>query len=267
VVTVHDLFYLESSLHRLRSHLYLTLLANTAIKRATRVICVSDYTRQALVRRFPGADGKVRVVGEGVDARFRPASAQAMNEFRERHGLCFPYVLFVGTIEPRKNLVRLIRAFERAVTDGALPHHLVIAGGAGWKNGPVWEALERSGVRDRIHAIGYLSEDDLPAAYSAADVFAYPSQAEGFGLPALEAMACGTAVLTSNATAIPEVVGDAAVMVDPLDEEALVSGLERLLTDRAEREARSESGIRRAARFSWQRVAEETMAVYAEAMA
>ncbi len=267
VVTVHDLFYLDSSLYRLRSHVYLTVLANMAIRRATRVICVSDYTRQALARRFPAAADKVRVVGEGVDARFRPASSGAIADFRERLGLGFPYVLFLGTIEPRKNLAPLIRAFERAVASARLPHHLVIAGAAGWKDGPVWSAYESSGIRDRIHLIGYLSEDDLPTAYSAADVFAYPSHAEGFGLPALEAMACGTAVLTSNTSALPEVVGESGLLVDPLDEEALARGLQRLLCDRAEREARSESGIARAATFNWSRVAEQTMAVYAEAAA
>jgi glycosyltransferase involved in cell wall biosynthesis len=267
VVTIHDLFYLDGSLHRLRSHLYLSLLANMAIRRASRVICVSAYTRDQLVQRFPDASGKVRVVGEGVDARFRPPSQAAMESLRERLGICEPFVLFVGTGEPRKNLVRLIKAFERAVTRAGAPHHLIVAGAQGWKDGPIRSAYETSGVRDRIHMVGYLSDEDLPAAYGAADVFAYPSQAEGFGLPALEAMACGTAVLTSNSSAIPEVVGDSALLIDPLDEEDLARGLERLLCDPKERRALGEAGIRRAAGFSWDRVAAQTMAVYAEAMA
>lgn len=267
VVTVHDLFYLDSELHRLRSHVYLTLLANMAIRRATRVICVSAYTRDHLGRRFPEAIDKVRVVGEGVDGRFRPPSEAVQADLRRRLGLSFPYVLFVGTIEPRKNLARLIRAFERAVTRARLPHHLVIAGASGWKDGPVWRTYETSAVRDRIHAIGYLSDEDLPAAYGAADVFAYPSRAEGFGLPALEAMACGTPVLTSNTSALPEVVGSAALLVDPEDEEAIAIGLERLLGDPEERRMRRESGLERAARFSWDRVADQTLAVYAEAAA
>jgi len=267
VVTVHDLFYLDSSLHRLRSHLYLTTLANAAIRRANRVIAVSAYTRKRIVQRFPAAAGKVRVVGEGVDARFQPPGAAAVEELRNRLGLCFPFVLFVGTIEPRKNLARLIGAFEQAVTRAGLPHHLVIAGAAGWKDGPVWNAFESSPVRERIHMLGYLSDADLPTAYGAADVFAYPSHAEGFGLPALEAMACGTAVLTSSTTSLPEVVGDAALMVDPLDRDAIARGLERLLSDASERRALAQAGIERAATFSWDRVAEQTMAVYAEAAA
>jgi glycosyltransferase involved in cell wall biosynthesis len=267
VVTIHDLFYRDGSLHRLRSHLYLSLLADIAIRKATRVICVSAYTRDRLLERFPDAVDRVRVVGEGVDPSFRPPSNAAMAGLRERLDFSHPYVLFVGTIEPRKNLARLIKAFERAVTRARLPHHLVIAGAWGWKDGPVRAALEASSIRDRIHMVGYLAEEDLPTAYGGADVFAYPSEGEGFGLPPLEAMACGTAVLTSSTTSLPEVVGDAALMVDPRDELDLAEGLERLLCDPEKRRKLSQSGLKRAAEFSWARVAEQTMAVYAEAIA
>jgi glycosyltransferase involved in cell wall biosynthesis len=267
VVTVHDLFYQDGSLHRLRSHLYLSLLADMAIRRATRIICVSNYTRDRLLDRFPGASDRVRVVGEGVEARFQPQTSEATAGARERLASGHPYVLFVGTIEPRKNLDRLIRAFEVAVTRSELPHHLVIAGAWGWKNNPVRTAYESSGVRDRIHIAGYISDEELPAAYGGADVFAYPSQAEGFGLPPLEAMACGTAVLTSNNSSLPEVVGNAAVLIDPLDEESLAAGLELLLCDPHERCRKSEAGLKRAAQFSWESVAKQTMSVYAEAIA
>ena len=267
VVTIHDMFYRNSSLHRRRSHLYLSVLADMAIRKATRVICVSAFTRDRLLERFPDASDRVRVVGEGVDSSFRPPSHLAIEGLRERLGLSDPYVLFVGTIEPRKNLARLIKAFERAVTRSGVRHHLVIAGASGWKDRPVMAALEASGLRDRIHMVGYLAEEDLPTAYGAADVFAYPSEGEGFGLPPLEAMACGTAVLTSNSTSLPEVVGDAALLVDPRDEVDLAEGLERMMCDPEERERRSQLGLRRAAQFSWARVAAQTMAVYAEAIA
>src|SRR5439155_5477913 len=145
--------------------------------------------------------------------------------------------------------------FGTAVGRGRLPHRLVIAGGQGWKDGPVREAYESSPVKGRIRLAGYVADDLLPAVYGGADVFAYPSQAEGFGLPPLEAMACGTAVLTSTTSALPEVVGDAALLVDPLDEEAIAAGLERLLCDRHERCARVEAGLRRAAEHSWERAA------------
>jgi glycosyltransferase involved in cell wall biosynthesis len=174
-------------------------------------------------------------------------------------------VLFVGTIEPRKNLVRLMRAFALAVRETGTDHQLVIAGADGWKVGAVRAAYEVSPVRDRIHFIGYIPEDELPAAYSGADLFAYPSLCEGFGLPPLEAMACGTAVLTSQISSLPEVVGDAALTVDPFDVNAIANGLIRLMTDRSAREALAAAGVTRAAAFRWDRVATQTLAVYREA--
>jgi glycosyltransferase involved in cell wall biosynthesis len=266
VVTVHDLAFLEPSLHRLRSHLYLTTLTSIAIRKATRVICVSAHTRDQLVRHFPWAAAKARVIGEGVNSAFRPQPARAVQRFRDSVGISEPYVLFVGTIEPRKNVARLIRAFEAAVRDSGTDHRLLILGGWGWKVAPVLRAYEDSGVRDRITFVGYVPDDLLPAAYSGADVFAYPSLNEGFGLPPLEAMACGTAVLTSTATALPEVVGGAAVMVDPEDEGEMARQLAGLLTNPAARREYAAKGLRRAADFSWDRVAEQTLGVYEEAV-
>jgi glycosyltransferase involved in cell wall biosynthesis len=265
VVTIHDLAFLDRSVHRLRSHLYLSVLAGHAIRRANRVICVSNFTRDRLVARFPSARDRVRVVSEGVGPGFRPAALADVEAFRDRHRLDAPYVLFVGTLEPRKNLPRLIGAFARAVREGGFPHLLVVAGAGGWKEGPVWQAHRESPLRDRIRFVGYLDEAELPAAYSGADVFAYPSLEEGFGLPALEAMACGTPVLTSDGSSLPEVVGDAAVQADPRDESALAAALAGLLGDPRRREALSAAGRRRARRFAWDAVAEQTLAVYREA--
>jgi len=267
VVTVHDLFYLDPSLHRLRSHLYLSALSSLAIGKARRIICVSAYTRDRLLQHHPNAEAKVRVVGEGVDARFVPPSAEAVSATRERLGLAGPYVLFVGTVEPRKNLDRLVRAFSAAVLRSGLPHQLVIAGGAGWRAAPFRAALNASPVRDRIRVLGYVAEEDMPALYGGADLFVFPSLEEGFGLPPLEAMACGTAVVTSCTSALPEVVGDAAALVDPLDEGALSSTIEGLLGSGRRRRALAQAGPAQAARFSWERVADQTLAVYAEAAA
>jgi glycosyltransferase involved in cell wall biosynthesis len=265
VVTVHDLAFFDRSVHRLRSHLYLSVLATLAIKRATRIICVSEYTARQLAARCPGTANRVRVIGEGIDRRFRPQPELAIQRFRRRFGLVDPYVLFVGTVEPRKNVARLIESFSAAVRGHAFPHRLVIAGGRGWMNREVQRAYDDSPVRDRIYFTGYLPEDQLAAAYSGADVFAYPSLHEGYGLPPLEAMACGTAVLTSNVTSIPEVVGDAALMVDPRATTSMTDALMSLLRSRTLREEFVAAGLARARQFSWQNVASRTIEVYREA--
>jgi glycosyltransferase involved in cell wall biosynthesis len=265
VVTVHDLAFLDRSVHRLRSHLYLSALATYAIHRATRIICVSEYTARQLGARFPGVSDRVRVIGEGVHPRFRPQAEAAIERFRRRFGLVDPYVLFVGTIEPRKNLARLIEAFSAAVRGHAFPHRLVIAGAPGWMNGPVREAYDNSPVRDRIYFTGYLPEHQLSAAYAGADIFAYPSLHEGYGLPPIEAMACGTAVLTSNVTSIPEVVGDAALLVDPHDVTAIADGLTLLMRDAGYRSELAAAGRVRARDFSWGDAARKTIEVYREA--
>ena len=265
VVTVHDLAFFDRSVHRLRSHLYLSALAKFAIQRATRIICVSRYTARQLTARFPRAADRVRIIGEGVHPRFRPQPDAAVHRFRRRFGLVDPYVLFVGTIEPRKNLPRLIRAFSAAVRGHAFPHRLLIAGASGWMTGPVRDAYNGSPVRDRIYFTGYLPDEELPAAYAGADVFVYPSLHEGYGLPPLEAMACGTAVLTSNVTSIPEVVGDAGLLVDPTDDAAMADTLTTLMRSAGLREELADAGRAHASQFSWPDVARRTIEVYREA--
>ena len=265
VVTIHDMAFFDRKLHRLRSHLYLSVLATAAIRKATRIICVSDFTRRELLRKFPGVAEKTRVVREGVNPAFAPQRDAAVDRFRRRFGLVDPYVLFVGTIEPRKNLPRLIDAFSAAVAGHRFPHRLVIAGGNGWKDEPVRRAYRASPVRERIHFTGYIPDEELPAAYSGADIFIYPSTHEGFGLPPLEAMACGTPVITSNSTSLPEVVGDAAITVNPYDTGALTKAIQGLAADRQRRECLSHAGLARAASFSWDDAALRTIEVYREA--
>lgn len=265
VVTVHDLCFLDRRVQRLRSHLYLRALTALAVRRARRVICVSETTRADVVRHYPEAADRVRVVGEGVAARFGPPAPEDVARVKAKLGISGPYVLFVGTVEPRKNLARLIRGFAGAVGGGDLPHSLVIAGGEGWKDAEIRAAWDGSAVRERIRFAGYVAEPDLPALYGGADVFAYPSLDEGYGLPPLEAMACGTAVLSSRAGSLPEVLGDAAELVDPRDEAALEAALRGLLADPRRRERLARAGTAQAARHRWRRVAEETLAVYREA--
>jgi glycosyltransferase involved in cell wall biosynthesis len=265
VVTVHDIAFLDRTLHRLTSHLYLSVLTRWALNVARRIICVSAHTGDLLAERFPSTRERIRVISEGVDERFTPQPDALVKAFRERFGLDRAYVLFVGTQEPRKNLDRLIKAYELAVERTGSEHLLAIAGVRGWKDEAVQRALHVSPARDRIRLLGYVPDELLPAAYAGADAFVYPSLLEGFGLPPLEAMACGAPVLTSNTSSLPEVVGDAALTVDPLNAEEIAIALQRLMCDRELRLSLAASGRMRSELFRWDRVAEQTMAVYAEA--
>jgi glycosyltransferase involved in cell wall biosynthesis len=216
-------------------------------------------------RHYPRVRGRIEVIAEGVDPALQPPIAARLRAFRQRLGLTEPYILFVGTLEPRKNLARLVTAFERAVRASDLPHHLVLAGNRGWKNEALDQAIDASPCRERIHRVGYVSDADLPCWYAGAALVAYPSLEEGFGLPPLEAMACGAPVVTSNCSAIPEVVGEAALTVDPLDVEALASAMGRVLTEPALAEALRALGRIRAKQFSWEEVARRYRTVYERA--
>jgi glycosyltransferase involved in cell wall biosynthesis len=171
-------------------------------------------------------------------------------------------ILFVGTIEPRKNIARLIRAFARAKRAAHLPHKLALIGARGWKYAAVDETLAQENLANDVIFVGYVPQDELPRWYQAADLFVYPSLYEGFGMPPLDAMACGTPVVTSNAASLPEVAGDAAIQIAPEDIDALTDALIRALTDRDLRAQMSVRGLAHAARFSWARAGRETTALY-----
>ncbi|MDQ7030045.1 MAG: glycosyltransferase family 1 protein [Ardenticatenia bacterium] len=181
---------------------------------------------------------------------------------RRRYHLPPRFVLYVGTLEPRKNLVRLVKAFARVRADADLPHHLVLVGQRGWKDVPLFAAIENLGVSDVVHVVGYVPTPDVVALYNLAELFVFPSVYEGFGLPIVEAMACGTPVLTSAVGAMAEIAGGAAELVNPLDVGELADALHCLLTDRNRRRELRRRGLRRAAEFSWRRTAEETAAIY-----
>ncbi|HEY6429061.1 MAG TPA: glycosyltransferase family 1 protein [Acidimicrobiales bacterium] len=262
VVTVHDTFFLDRRLQRLKSHLYLRTLTALAVRKADRIICVSRHTLDAFTEHFPHARTRACLVGEGVSPMFTPSAVPDVQRFRDTHGIPERYILFVGTFEPRKNLARLVAAYEQAMHLTDAPDHLVMCGGAGWMNTEMYERIERSPLRGRIHVLGYLADDHLPVAYSGCSLFVYPSLAEGFGLPPLEAMACGAPVVTSNTTSLPEAVGEAARLVDPFDVESIADGMVELLSDEIVRKTYVEAGFARAGAMSWDAVATRTLAVY-----
>jgi glycosyltransferase involved in cell wall biosynthesis len=262
VLTVHDLIFRHlPEHHKPLNRWYLNLTLPLFCRRADRIIAVSRHTKRDLVSAYGIAGKKITVVYEAAAPGFCPQPPGAVDAVRARYGLPERYLLFVGTIEPRKNLTRLLAAFEAVYGDG-LVDGLVVAGRRGWLYGDFFARLEESPAREAVVLPGYVADAHLPAIYAGAQALVLPSVYEGFGLPALEAMACGTPVVASNASSIPEVGGNAALYFDPLDVRAAIDALRRLLRDGDLRDEMRARGLTQAARFSWRRAAAETQAVY-----
>ena len=264
IVTIHDLSFIRCpDLSRPANRMYRTVLTRLSAQRARRLIAVSAHAAAESTRLLRVPRERVDVIYHGVDPVFRPLPADKIAAFRRDRGLPERFVLFVGTLEPRKNLVRLVEAFAR-IRDGRV--RLVLAGGKGWLYDDLFAKVEALGLDEEVVFPGYVMNDELSLWYNAATVFSYPSVYEGFGLPVLEAQACGTPVLTSNTSSLPEAAGDGALMVDPYDVEELAAGLDRLLTDEPLRHELRERGLAHARQFSWSHTARETARVYRRAM-
>jgi glycosyltransferase involved in cell wall biosynthesis len=263
VVTVHDLSLLSHpEWHEASKVRYFGWAMRRAVTAATRVLCVSATTAADLAERLDVPPERVDVTPLGTD--LRPATPEQVADLRRRLRLHGPYLLGLGTVEPRKDLPTLVRAF--AALAGELPHRLVLAGLAGWGAGELEAAVAASGVADRVLVPGYVAEADKAALFTGADVFAYPSRYEGFGLPVLEAMACATPVVTTTGGSLPEVAGDAAALIDPGDDAALAAAIAKLATDPAARQDAAARGLAQAATFTWRRCAELTAAAYSRAI-
>ena len=264
VVTIYDLTFVTHPEYHLPANVEHCLEGTRlAIERADMLIAISESARRDLIERMHAPAERIVVTPLAADpALARVTDPAVLDRVRRRYRLPERFVLFLGAMEPRKNLLRLIEAWATLKPAVRRETSLVVAGAQGWLNDSVRSRVETLGLGDRVHLAGYVEGEDLAALYSLATVFAYPSLWEGFGLPVLEAMACGTPVLTSDVSSLPEVAGDAAVLVPPTDVEAIADGLFRLLEDAALRADLAERGRRRAARFSWERCARETLAVY-----
>lgn len=264
VITVHDLSFLRfPTAFRPFNRIYLSLFTRWSTRRAARVIAVSESTRQDVISLCDVPAERVVTVPNGVSEQFAPAEPRAVAEFRARAGLPERFILFLGTLEPRKNIVGLLEAYRVARKEApALLPKLIVAGGKGWYYDTIFARVAELGLTDAVIFPGFVSAKELPWWYRAAEVFVYPSQFEGFGLPVLEAMACGTPVITSNTSALPEVAGDAALLVPPDDAPALANALLRVLADPMRRAQMRDAGFRQAAQFSWTRTVTETVAVY-----
>lgn len=262
VLTVHDLIFRHlPAHHKPLNRWYLNLAMPLYCRRAMHVVTISKCTARDLVSAYGVPKEKITVVPEAADPRFHPQPLDTVTAVRARYGLPVRYLLFVGTIEPRKNLTRLLAAFEIVHTDG-LTDGLVIAGRRGWLCDDFFAALERSSARDAVILPGYVPDEDLPSIYAGAQALVFPSLYEGFGLPVLEAMACGTPVLASRASSMPEVGGRAASYFDPTSVEEMADNVRHLLRDNALKEEMQIEGLAQAAHFSWKKAAAETEAVY-----
>ena len=267
VVTVHDVIPLILPETFTPRHRLVVRLALARVRRkADLVVVPSHAVKRDVVRRVGLPGDRVVVTHEGCEPRFRPVRSEgALREVAARYGLPPRYVLAVGTLEPRKNLTTLLEAFARLRRDGAVDAdlRLVLAGARGWLDEPIFATVRSLGLEDAVRFTGFVDDDDLPAVYSGAALFVFPSLHEGFGLPLLEAMACGVPVVTSNVSSMPEVAGDAATLVDPRDGEGLAAAIARSLRDEALRDRLRDAGIARARQFSWEATARRTLDAYA----
>jgi len=264
VVTVHDVAYLYIPFcYTYRTRLYFEVLLTGSIRKSNVVIAVSESVKKDIVNNFSVSPDKIKVIYEGVDEMFRPIDDIVETE-REKKicGIKGDFILVVSGVTPRKNLIRLIRAFK-LLRDGKKTNaQLVIVGEKAWWSEEIFREAESCGDEDDIIFCGYLPDKDLICLYNSAKVFVHPSLYEGFGLPILEAMACGCPVVASNVSSIPEICGGAALLVDPENVEGLADAVHRVMNDEFLRKSLIEKGIKRARKFSWKKTAEETLAVY-----
>ncbi|HKP54198.1 MAG TPA: glycosyltransferase family 1 protein [Chloroflexia bacterium] len=270
VITIHDLIFLRypKSYHPAKQF-YLRAMSRWSAKHARHIIAVSEATRQDAIEMLGVSPCRVTTIHNGVGEQFIPLPSEEIEHFRQQHDLSGRTILYLGTLEPRKNITLLLDAFKEIE---ARPEYadvkLIIGGSKGWYYDEIFATAERLGLTgtDRVRFLGRVPDEELPLWYNVADVFAYPSLYEGFGLPPLEAMSCGTPVVVSNTSALPEVVGDAGLLLNPEDAAGWATAFMDLLNNRAIAQELAARGLRQAQKFNWQRAAEETLQVYRKAL-
>jgi glycosyltransferase involved in cell wall biosynthesis len=259
VFTLHDLSLMKYRAMHPRERVWFSdLFFDRRIHRATHIITVSNFVRSEICNEFPIDPDRVTTIWEAPDPSFFPRKREKIDEVIKRLKLPRDYLLFVGTLEPRKNLSLLIKALARGKDD--IP--IVLVGWKGWGDNQWWQVAKEAGITKRIFTTGFVDEESLSCLYSGALALVFPSHYEGFGLPLLEAMACGCPVVSSNAASLPEVAGDAAVFIDPNDDEDLADAMNKVVFDSEVRDKLKLKGLERAKEFSWERAAEKTLAVF-----
>jgi glycosyltransferase involved in cell wall biosynthesis len=267
VVSVHDVSYLEHPEYFTTARrLQLKTTVSNTVKRAARILTVSHFSRQRIQAAYGIPEERIEVIHNAVSPHFRPVQPKvAFNTVSEKFGVQWPYVLSVGDLQPRKNQIGLIEAFEELIRNyPQLPHHLVLVGKPTWFAPRVYEAAQKSLVSERIRFTDFVNDEDLIHLYNAAELVVYPSFYEGFGLPILEAQACGRAVACSNTSAMPEVADSAALLFSPGSRSEITKAMRDLLLDTELRQRMERMGIKNAGRFSWEKAARQTLEVYYE---
>lgn len=267
VITIHDLSFLHfPETKDAASRRYYNGQIDAAVARADAILADSEATRQDVIGMLSVPPEKVTTVWAGIDARFAPAPPQEIARVRAAHSLPEEYILFVGTVEPRKNLQGLMRAYGTLRADLSDAPPLVIAGRRGWLNDPIHALPAELGIADRVCWVEDIPDGDLPALYSGANVLCLPSLYEGFGFPVLESMACGTPVVTSGRGSLSEVAGDAAILIDPDEVAGIGDGLRRALTDTALRADLRRRGFAQVRKFTWAEAARRALGVYRQVL-
>ncbi len=274
IATLHDLAFLRfPEFFRPTRRVYQQWLTRHSARHAALIIAISEHTRHDATELLKVPEERIRVIYPILDERFSlPCSAETIQAFRQRRQLPEHFILFLATLEPRKNIARLLSAYHLLIRETDLPHILVLAGGKGWSVQTLEQQVYSLGIQQRVHVVGYVPEEEKPLWYHAADLFVYPSLYEGFGLPVAEAMACGVPVVTSNVASLPEVVGDdaawgeqAALTVHPHDTESLARSMQQGLGDNALRQQLRERGLARAKRFAAGPLAQQIIQAYQDA--
>jgi glycosyltransferase involved in cell wall biosynthesis len=263
VFTLHDLiFQFFPEYHLPLNRWFLRNAMPHFLRRADAIIAVSECTKRDAIRVYNIPPEKITVIYEAADPALHPETdASRIAQVRARYANNQPFLLFVGVIEPRKNIIALVDAL-RLLRARGYPHRLLIAGRKGWLYQPTLDHVKQTGMSDAVDFLDFVPDDDLAALFSACDAFVFPSLYEGFGLPPLEAMAAGAPVICSNTSSLPEVVGDAALLINPRDVGEIANAIERVITDSALRDELRTKGLAQAKKFSWERAARETLAVY-----
>ena len=264
IIVIHDLAaILFPGVHDKIYSFYLRNMLSVTCRKIDRIITVSEASKRDVIRLFKVPENRIRVIYSAVEDIFRPVDDPEMiKRIVRKYGLVKNFILYVGTLERRKNVTSLIKAYGKLRKNKQISRQLAVVGKKGWRYPDIAKAIRNSDFERDILLAGYVPDEDLVYIYNAADLFVYPSLYEGFGFPPLEAMACGTPVITSHVTALPEVVGDAAILVDPEDIDGLAEAMHDVLSQNSLRLKLIEKGLERVKHFSWENVAKKTLSVY-----